>query len=210
MREGIALVGLYDELVFSNAAMGSPPPRMSMPIAAAIGADRGPLPAEFDGDTYFADWEAVLADSDEPTADELAVSGFVLERYTAPIDDARGARIGRLVVLRDVTREREVDQLEVDAHADRLARAAHTAGERGRLHRAADDAEFDEARRGQFVEVLHQEGARLTSLVDEFLDLQPIETGRQQIVPVPTDLGACSSEARPPAPATAPRSSRRP
>jgi two-component system phosphate regulon sensor histidine kinase PhoR len=36
--------------------------------------------------------------------------------------------------------------------------------------------------------VLHQESVRLTSLVDEFLDLQRIETGRQQIVPVPTDL----------------------
>jgi signal transduction histidine kinase len=47
---------------------------------------------------------------------------------------------------------------------------------------------LDDARRGQFVEVLHQESVRLTSLVDEFLDLQRIETGRQQIVPVPTDL----------------------
>ena len=42
-------------------------------------ADRGPLPPEFDGDRYFSDWEAVLADSDEPTADELAISGFVAE-----------------------------------------------------------------------------------------------------------------------------------
>ena len=112
VREGLALVGLDDELVFANAAMEQLATRLSMPIGAAIGADRGDLPAEFDGESYFADWEAVLADSDEPTADELAVSGFVLERYTAPIDDARGARIGRLVVLRDVTREREVDQLK--------------------------------------------------------------------------------------------------
>ena len=59
-----------------------------MPIGAAIGADRGDLTAEFDGESYFADWEAMLADADEPTADELAVSGFVLERYTAPVDDA--------------------------------------------------------------------------------------------------------------------------
>ena len=145
VREGLALVGLDHELVFANAAMEQLATRMSMPIGAAIGADRGDLPAEFDGESYFADWEAVLADSDEPTADELAVSGFVLERYTAPIDDARGARIGRLVVLRDVTREREVDQLEVDADADRLARAAHAAGVGRGLHGAAAHAP---ARRG--------------------------------------------------------------
>ena len=41
----------------------------------------------------------------------------------------------------------------------------------------------------QFLELLHQEGLRLNTLVDEFLDLQRIESGRQRIVPVPTDLG---------------------
>ena len=59
----------------------------------------------------------MLADTDEPIADELEVSGLVLERYTAPVDDEAGARIGRLVVLRDVTREREVDQLKSDLMA---------------------------------------------------------------------------------------------
>jgi signal transduction histidine kinase/CheY-like chemotaxis protein len=41
----------------------------------------------------------------------------------------------------------------------------------------------------QFLQLLHQEGLRLNRLVDEFLDLQRIESGRQKIVPVPTDLG---------------------
>jgi signal transduction histidine kinase/CheY-like chemotaxis protein len=45
------------------------------------------------------------------------------------------------------------------------------------------------ARQRQFLELLHQEGMRLTTMVDEFLDLQRIESGRQQIVPVPIDLG---------------------
>ena len=29
----------------------------------------------------------MLADTDEPTADELTVCGMALERYTAPVDD---------------------------------------------------------------------------------------------------------------------------
>ena len=147
-----------------------------MPIGAAIGADRGDRRAEFDGESYFADWEAVLADSDEPTADELAVSGFVLERYTAPIDDARGARIGRLVVLRDVTREREVDQLKstlmqtvshelrtplasVVGYAELLRTRAARRATRGRRSSAT----------------VHREAKRLSSLIDDFLDLQTIE-----------------------------------
>jgi signal transduction histidine kinase/CheY-like chemotaxis protein len=45
------------------------------------------------------------------------------------------------------------------------------------------------ARQRQFLELLHQEGVRLTTLVDEFLDLQRIESGRQKVVSAPIDLG---------------------
>ena len=115
VREGIALFGLDHELVFANAAME----RLA---DAAVDADRRrrsaraarPETAAVDREAYFAEWEAILADADEPTADELEVAGMVLERYTAPVDDASGARIGRLVVLRDVTREREAERLKSD------------------------------------------------------------------------------------------------
>jgi signal transduction histidine kinase len=194
VREGIALVGLDHELVFSNAAMEQLAARMSMPIAAAIGADRGPLPAAFDGDTYFADWEAVLADSDEPTADELAVSGFVLERYTAPIDDARGARLGRLVVLRDVTREREVDQLkstlmQTVSHELRTPLAS-VVGYTELLRTRRLDA----GSRDEILGTVHREAKRLSSLIDDFLDLQTIEERRLELVVAPFDMGALLEE----------------
>ena len=82
-----------------------------------------------------------------PTADELEVGGMVLERYTAPVDDASGARIGRLVVLRDVSREREAERLKSDLMATGLARAAHAAGLRARLRGAAADAPAGRRRR---------------------------------------------------------------
>jgi signal transduction histidine kinase len=50
--------------------------------------------------------------------------------------------------------------------------------------------QLDERKRKQFIEVLHQESLRLTTLVDEFLDLQRIESGRQQVVPTATDLAS--------------------
>ena len=117
VREGIALVGLDHELVFANAAMERLAGRLSMPIAARDRGARRDRRRVVGPEAYFADWEAILADADEPTADELAVGGTVLERYTAPVDDAPGARIGRLVVLRDVTREREAERLKSDLMA---------------------------------------------------------------------------------------------
>jgi signal transduction histidine kinase/CHASE3 domain sensor protein len=194
VREGIALVGLDGELVFANAAMHELAGRAAMPVGAAIGADRGPLPEAFDRDSYFADWEGVLAGSDEPTADELAVSGFVLERYTAPIDDARGARLGRLVVLRDVTREREVDELkstlmQTVSHELRTPLASVVGyTELLRTRRLDDDS------RAEILATVHREAKRLSSLIDDFLDLQTIEERRLEMERAPFDLGALLEE----------------
>ena len=65
------------------------------------------------------------------------VSGLVLERYTAPIEDARG-RADRAPggAARRHPRAR-VRSAQVDADADRLARAAHAAGVGRGLHGAA-------------------------------------------------------------------------
>lgn len=189
VREGIALVGLDHELVFANAAMEQLAARLAIPVAAAIGADRGPSPSAFDGEAYFDDWETVLADSDEPTADELSVSGFVLERYTAPIDDARGARIGRLVVLRDVTREREIDQLkstlmQTVSHELRTPLAS-VVGYTELLRKRR----LDEGSRAEILGTMHREAKRLSSLIDDFLDLQTIEEHRLELARAPFDVG---------------------
>ena len=115
VREGIALVGLDNELVFANTAMEALAAQLAMPITQAIGARGADLDtAAVDRDAYFAQWEDIFAGNEEPTSDELEIADppMVLERYTAPVDDLDGARIGRLVVLRDVTRERQAERLK--------------------------------------------------------------------------------------------------
>ena len=120
----------------------------------------------------------MLADTDEPTADELEVSGLVLERYTAPVDDEAGARIGRLVVLRDVTREREVDQLKSDLMAtvshELRTPLASVLGYAELLRTRRLDAEA----RDEILGTVHREAKRLSSLIDDFLDVQAIEQDR--------------------------------
>lgn len=196
VREGIALVGLDHELVFANVAMEGLAERLSMPIPAAIGAT-GVAPegaALGDPDTYFARWEVMLADTEEPIADELTVSGMVLERYTAPVDDEAGARIGRLVVLRDVTREREVDQLK----SDLMATVSHEL--RTPLASVLGYAELLRTRelsgsaRDEMLGTVHREAKRLSALIDDFLDVQAIEQDRLFLSREPFSVGDLLSE----------------
>ncbi len=186
VREGIALIGLDHELVFANTAMEQLAGRLSMPIAAAIGARGAALEtAAVDPEAYFAEWEAILADSDEPTADELEIGGMVLERYTAPVDDDSGVRIGRLVVLRDVSREREAERLK----SDLMATVSHEL--RTPLASVLGYAELlrtrrlDASARDEILGTVHREAKRLSALIDDFLDLQSIEQDRLVLVRAP-------------------------
>jgi two-component system phosphate regulon sensor histidine kinase PhoR len=197
VREGIALVGLDHELVFANAAMEMLASRLSMPIGAAIGAggpSAGSASASEDPEAYFAQWEVMLADSDEPTADELKVNGLALERYTAPVDDEAGARIGRLVVLRDVTREREVDQLK----SDLMATVSHEL--RTPLASVLGYAELLRTRklepsmREEILGTVHREAKRLSALIDDFLDVQAIEQDRLALTREPFSLSELLEE----------------
>ena len=171
VREGIALVGLDHELVFANTAMERLARSLAMPVGAAIGA-RG---EEVDP---FVAWEVMLAEADEPTADELTIAGRVLERYTAPVDDEAGARLGRLVVLRDVTREREVEQLKSDlmatvSHELRTPLASVLGyAELLRTRQLDDDA------RVEILATVHREAKRLSGLIDDFLDVAALEQDR--------------------------------
>ena len=181
VREGIALVGLDHELVFANAAMEALAERLAMPIGAAIGA-RGARPRDcvaVDPEAYFAQWEAILADTDEPTADELerrpaSCSSATRRRSTT----TTGARIGRLVVLRDVTREREVERLK----SDLMATVSHEL--RTPLASVLGYAELlrtrrlEPAMRDEILGTVHREAKRLSALIDDFLDLQTIEQDR--------------------------------
>jgi signal transduction histidine kinase/CHASE3 domain sensor protein len=181
VREGIALVGLDHELLLSNTAMEGLASRLAMPIPAAIGTRGADLDtARTDPEAYFAQWEDILSDADEPSSDELAISDppLVLERYTAPVDDLDGGRIGRLVVLRDVTREREGERLK----SDLMATVSHEL--RTPLASVLGYAELlrtrnlDPATRDEILGTVHREAKRLSALIDDFLDLQTIEQDR--------------------------------
>jgi signal transduction histidine kinase len=181
VREGIALVGLDHELVFANNAMETLAGRLAMPITQAIGARGADLDtAAVDPEAYFAQWEDIFAGNEEPKTDELEIADppLVLERYTAPVDDLDGHRIGRLVVLRDITRERQAERLK----SDLMATVSHEL--RTPLASVLGYAELlrtrelSAAMREEILGTVHTEAKRLSALIDDFLDLQTIEQDR--------------------------------
>jgi len=134
-----------------------------------------------DPEGYLAASEAIAADPDEPTFDEVEMleSGRVFERYTVPVRDVDGERLGRTIVLRDATAEREAERLKNDlmatvSHELRTPLASIVGFTELLLMRDPDR----DARR-QALETVHGEAQRLSELIDDFLDLQRIaERGR--------------------------------
>lgn len=113
-----------------------------------------------------------------PTARDLAVELFEV----APGEGSVG------VILRDVTAERELqrakdDLVSVVSHELRTPLASLVGFAELLLTR-----EYAEPRRREYLSIIREEGHRLTGLINDFLDLQRMESGPQNLVPVPVSL----------------------
>jgi signal transduction histidine kinase len=185
VREGIALFGRNGRVILSNVAME----RIAQDtIGTSAGGTiaRGPAAIAAltrDPAGCIAAWERVLSDPPEPTFDEfeIAATGKVLEMYSAPVDAPPGRRVGRLLVMRDVTDERQAERLKSDlmstvSHELRTPLAS-VLGYAELLR----TREMDPAARGRILGVVHREAQRLSALIDDFLDLQRIEEDRLRL-----------------------------
>lgn len=88
-------------------------------------------------------------------------------------------RIGTLLVHRDITREYEVDQMKSEfvstvSHELRTPLASVLGFTELLLNK-----ELKPERQKKYLTTIHQEAKRLTSLINDFLDLQRMESGRQ-------------------------------
>src|SRR4051794_31433420 len=69
-----------------------------------------------DPESYHDAMERLRSNPDESTFDEFedTVSGRVFQGFTSPVRDDRGGPLGRIWTLREVTQQRELDQLKDD------------------------------------------------------------------------------------------------
>jgi signal transduction histidine kinase/CheY-like chemotaxis protein len=143
-------------------------------------------------------WRKALTRLDERPSFELCIAGapprdLLLQLF--PVADARNPGDGVGVVLRDVTLERDLarakDELvSVVSHELRTPLASLVGFAELLL-----DRDSAEQQRRQYLTVMLQEGRRLTALINDFLDLQRMESGRQSVAPVPTDLRTLLTQA---------------
>jgi signal transduction histidine kinase len=186
VREGIILLGRNGRVILGNAAIE----RIAQETIGTSAGDtiqRGPAAIAAltrDPAGCIAAWERILTDPAEPTYDEfeLAATGRVLELYSSAVEAPEtGRRLGRLLVFRDVTDERQAERLKSDlmstvSHELRTPLASvlgYTELLRTR--------EMEPAARERILDVVHREAQRLSALIDDFLDLQRIEEDRLRL-----------------------------
>lgn len=113
-----------------------------------------------------------------------------LQVYTAPVQgEERAELIGRIIALRDVTRERELDKMKTDfvsvvSHELRTPLTSIKGYTDLLLSGAAGD--INELQR-EFLGITQTSTTRLTSLINDMLDISRIESGRIEIKHEPID-----------------------
>ncbi len=114
----------------------------------------------------------------------------VIQRFSAPVTAADGRRIGRLFVLRDVTRETEVDRMKTEF----ISTVSHElrtplTSIRGFVDLILDgDAGPITGEQREFLELVSRSTVRLANLINDLLDVEKIEAGRIEIRSEQVDL----------------------
>ena len=119
----------------------------------------------------------------------------VISLAAAPVRRAGGETAGVVTVFRDVTRQREVERMKEEfvslvSHELRTPLASVF----GYSELLLLDRDLDDQGRG-FVETIHHECQRLNDLVNDFLDVELMESGRFSYHPRPLLLAEVLAEA---------------
>lgn len=143
--------------------------------------------------------DQLLSSATERTVEEFSIArpeSRLLQCFSAPVRNAHDHYLGRLLVFRDITREREVDQMKNDfisivSHELRTPLTSIqgalqlVVGQPQAHRRGMADALPAQARELLIVSLNNTE--RLIRLINDILDVAKIEQGRLQLRRVPID-----------------------
>jgi signal transduction histidine kinase len=137
--------------------------------------------------------QSAAADSDGSTGVEFALAAparRTVQVRPFPIQGARGDRLGLGLLLRDITHEKELDEMKSQllstvSHELRTPLAS-IKGFATTLLR--DDVDWDEASRHEFLAIIDQESDRLAELISNLLDMSRIEAGTLRLDPELIDV----------------------
>jgi signal transduction histidine kinase/CheY-like chemotaxis protein len=179
--DGIRLVDLEGRTLLANSVIEQlTSDVLGLPKDATLQEDAAIAERLGDPESFMATLQAIADDPECATQDDFELTDVrrAFQRHTGPVRDSAGELIGRIIVLREITAEREAARLksELVATVSHELRTPLT----GVLGFAEllmqDDLDGETIRR--YVHTIHGEARRLTALVDDFLDVQKIEAGR--------------------------------
>lgn len=168
-----------------DALIGRPAKELSEHVSALL----------VEPEKYAREMERLWCESEAARDIEVTLKdGHVFHFYSRPVHDESGALIGCALTCQDVTRAREVDRMKSEfvatvSHELRTPLASLMGFSELMLTRT-----LPEEKQRQFIEVIHRESKRLNVLINDFLDLQRIESGRVSYGFQPLDAGALISE----------------
>ncbi|MDQ6673033.1 MAG: PAS domain-containing sensor histidine kinase [Chloroflexota bacterium] len=123
------------------------------------------------------------------TDELLPASERVIRSYSAPVRGESGQILGTVTVLRDATRDQELDRLK----SEFLTVVSHElqtplTAIKGALELVMDDDTGQLSRvQRRFLETIDRNSVRLVGLVGDLLDLSRLEAGRVELDPQPLD-----------------------
>ncbi|MCI0344979.1 MAG: ATP-binding protein, partial [Chloroflexi bacterium] len=173
LAEGVIVADDRREVVLVNPAARA---LLSLPV----GHDQQAL-------TVLGEPGSTLASGDDFPATER-----VIRSYSAPVLDDGGRPLGTVTILRDATREQELDRLK----SEFLTVVSHElqtplTAVKGALELVRDDEEGRLSRvQRRFLDTIDRNCERLVALVGDLLDLSRLEAGRVELEPRPLDAAA--------------------
>jgi signal transduction histidine kinase/DNA-binding response OmpR family regulator len=189
-RDGIAFIEPDGSVALTNAALETMserflkiPANVTAQNAAQAVAERTTDPDGFlEQVGKWADPEYV------GLAEYEMVSGEAIRRYTAPVRDSKGAVLGRVSVISEVTAEREAERLKTELMATVSHELRTPLASILGFSELLVTRDLDEGTRSSYLGTIYKEAERLTALINDFLDLQRIEEGGLKFALEPFEL----------------------
>lgn len=128
------------------------------------------------------------------TLELSGASSRVMNVYSVPIV-LNDEKVGTIFVHRDITHEHEVDQMKTElvstvSHELRTPLSSILGFSELLLNK-----EMDDKRKKRYLDTIHSEASRLTVLINDFLDIQRMESGRQTYKAEDVQLGELAEQA---------------
>jgi len=118
----------------------------------------------------------------------LGIREKIFQAHAARVQNVEDQLVGVVTVIRDVTKEKEADQIKTEL----VSMVAHELkSPLTSIYGFSElllDAKFEDPETKKYVRVILNESNRLTELVNKFLDLSRLESGRTEIQKAPFDL----------------------